>query len=106
MPLLRSLAGPDFPLSHTRRYIARTSSTDKPGESKHPATVLVGTQADFEYDAIAELVFDDETGFLTFSAKMAEKEAAEQIAKDEEAFLDRARMTAVVLDSCAATGRI
>ena len=107
MPLIRFLAGPVFPKTHTRRYIHRTppeSGTDD--TNNYPATVFVGTQADFAYDAISELVFDDEPAFQAFSARMGQGEAAERIAKDEEVFLDRARLRAVLVGDCIVTPRV
>ena len=98
MPLLQAIAGVHFPKSHTRRYLQRSSESPD-----HPATVLVGTQSHFEYDAIAELIFDDETAFQTFFGVVSQKEAAEKIAEDEEKFLNRARMTAVAVDDCTVT---
>ena len=111
MPLLRSLAGAHFPLSHTRRYIQRFSEANhgnenikgEEGEKEYPATVLVGSQEDFEYDAIAELVFRDEEHFRVFMEVMGRKEAAESIAKDEEAFLDRGRLWVVAVGVCVVT---
>ena len=111
IPLIQSLAGPHFPKSHTRRYIQRSevdassySSSANGGENaKYPATVLMGTQAEFDYDAFAELVFDDEGHFQTFMGVVGAKEAAERIAADEEMFLDRGRMMVVVVDECRVT---
>jgi uncharacterized protein (TIGR02118 family) len=90
VPLVQSLTGSLFPKSHTRRYIQRADSAN------HPATVLVGTQADFEYDAIAELIFDDEGAFQAFFACVSEAKAAEKIAQDEDKFLDRTKMKVVI----------
>lgn len=64
VPLVQSIAGDHFPKAHTRRYIHRTersASATHDDDDDHPASVLVGAQSDFEYDAIAELIFDDET---------------------------------------------
>lgn len=90
VPLVESIAGSLFPKSHTRHYIQRADGAD------HPATVLVGSQADFGYDAIAELIFDNEAAFQAFFARVTEPKAAEKIAQDEDKFLDRARMKVVI----------
>lgn len=106
IPLLKSIAGPLFPNTHTRRYISRTASP--PGcvnSCTYPATVLVGTQLDFEYDAIAELKFDNETAFQAFFSRVNEPEAARRIAQDEDQFLDRAKLRAVVLERTTVTKR-
>lgn len=105
VPLVQSLAGPLFPRSHTRRYIQRVqgSTEGSTDNASHPAVVLVGTPADFEYDAFAELVFDDETAFQAFFACVSQVEAAGRIAEDEEKFLDRAKMRVVLVDDCTVT---
>ena len=103
VPLIKSIAGPLFPNSHTRHYIQRTESNDSSSveagadNTKYPAAVLVGNQADVEYDAYAELTFDDEAAFQTFFTHMYQPEAAEKIAQDEELFLNREKMTVVVV---------
>ena len=65
----------------------------------------MGTQADFEYDAIGELTFEDEAAFHAFFALVSQGDAAESIAKDEDMFLDRPRMRVVVVDDCVVTTR-
>lgn len=114
IPLLKSIAGPLFPLTHTRHYISRPaqdpshpdpkSNSDKDNEA-WPAAVLVGTQEDFTYDGIAELVFENEVAFHTFMAKMGEEENAKRISEDEERFIVRERMRAVVKGGTEVTGR-
>lgn len=112
MPLIRSLAGPTFPNSHTRHYIQRTSSPPSSNNNNnnnsnadpYPATVLIGTQADFEYDAFALLEFDDEAAYQRFFGVISEEGAAGRIAEDEEMFLDRGRMRAVVLGGIERSG--
>jgi hypothetical protein len=96
--LLKAIAGDAFPLTHTRRYIARTNQNDA-----WPAAVLVGAQQDFTYDGIAELVFPDEAAFQTFFGVVSEPGAAARIAADEEAFIVRGEMRAVVLGETAVT---
>lgn len=110
IPLLKSLTGTHFPKSHKRFYIQRTDSTNTTStdnnhiqNDKYPATVLVGTQPDFSYDAIAELTFEDATKFQTFMDIVSQDEIKELIARDEELFLDRARMTAVVVGETVVT---
>lgn len=97
VPLVESIAGSLFPKTHTRRYIQRADGAD------HAATVLVGSQADFRYDAIAELIFDNEAAFQAFFARVSEPKAAEKIAQDEDKFLDRARMKVVIEGDCIVT---
>ena len=109
MPLIQSLAGAHFPKAHVRRYIHRTESggasatATGTGNNEYPASALVGTQSDFDYDAIAELIFDNETAFQTFFGLVSQPDAAGKLAKDEEIFVDRSKMKAVVLGDCNTT---
>jgi len=99
VPLVKPIAGPLFLISHTRYYLQRSS--DASGE--YPATVLVGAQANFQYDAFAELKFKDEAAFGAFFAHVSSDENAAKIAADEEKFLDRAKITVVVISDCTTT---
>ena len=109
VPLLKSLTGPLFPQSHTRRYVHRVAGDNNspPGTAgrpaRYPATVLIGQQSDVDYDAIAELVFDNQAAFEAFFAKVREPDVAVRIGRDEEMFLDRTRMKVVVLGDCLVT---
>ena len=109
MPLLKSLAGAHFPQSHKRFYIQRsptataTTNDTNNNNDNYPATVLVGTQPDFPYDALAELTFEDASKFHAFMGVVSQGEARELIARDEEVFLDRGRMTAVVVGETVVT---
>ncbi|KAI1352354.1 EthD domain-containing protein [Xylaria sp. FL0043] len=121
VPLIRKLTGANFPLSHTRHYLHRTTQHQHQQQQQQqeaegkgntarnphtPATVLIGTQAEFDYDAFAELTFEDEAAFQRFFALTQQQpENAEQIAADEELFLDRARMTVVVKGETRVTER-
>jgi hypothetical protein len=90
--LLKSIAGENFPLTHTRHYIAR-----QPENGSWPAVILIGAQEDFSYDGIAELVFPDESALQTFFGIMSAPEAAARIAEDEETFSVREKMKMVVM---------
>ena len=112
VPLIKSLAGTHFPQSHKRFYIQRTADADADDNddddgddknNKYPATILVGSQPDFQYDALAELTFENATKFQTFMSIVSQGEAREMLAKDEEIFLDRERMTAVVVGETVVT---
>ncbi len=106
VPLVRELAGASFPLSHTRRYLHRTQNQADSNTARNPstpATVLIGTQDDFDYDAIAELTFEDAAAFQTFFSLMQQPENAAEIAADEDKLLDRTRMPIVVLGDITET---
>lgn len=105
MTKIKAMTGQHFPLSHERRYIHRMSmdsaETDNDRSSernlKTPATVLSGTQADFDYDALVEMTFEDEEAFKTFYGILMEPENAKWIAEDEEKFMDRKKQPPVVV---------
>ncbi|ORX94172.1 EthD domain-domain-containing protein [Clohesyomyces aquaticus] len=99
--LLKSIAGDNFPLTHTRHYIARPAETN----GSWPAAILIGSQDDFTYDGIAELVFPDESAFQTFFGIVSAPEAAAKIAADEETFIVREKMKAVVMGETSVTSR-
>ena len=107
VPLVQSLTGAHFPRSHKRFYIQRTEREvdADDGSDKYPATVLVGAQPDFQYDAFAELTFEDAERFQTFMEIVGRDEARERLARDEEVFLDRGRLTAVVVGETVVTER-
>ncbi|KAI1190711.1 EthD domain-containing protein [Nemania serpens] len=109
VPLVRELTGAYFPLSHTRRYLHRSENQADGNTARNlstPATVIIGTQEDFDYDAIAELTFEDEAAFQTFYGIVQQPENAAKIAADEENFLDRSRLTAVVVGDTSETRRL
>lgn len=104
--LIKELAGDDFPLSHTRRYVHRTEVQGKGSTERnpdHPASVFVGEQADFDYDCCSELIFADEAALLAFKDNMAQPEKVARIAADEENFLDRSRLLIVGLGAINTT---
>jgi len=107
VPLLKSLAGDLFPKSHSRSYIARTPSGDAedPSNAAHPATALAGGPEAFDYDAYAELAFEDDAAFKQFFGCVTQPENAKKIADDESHFLDRSKMTIAVIDEKNVTER-
>lgn len=102
MSLLKRLFATTFPISHVRRYIHR-GEVDP--EGSYPATVLAGSQADFDCDVISELTFEDEKAFQTFFAKYQSGEVAAAIKEDEENFLDAGKLKAVVIGEVQETRR-
>ncbi|KAI0199865.1 EthD domain-containing protein [Astrocystis sublimbata] len=102
--LIRELAGADFPLMHTRRYVHRTKgegSTERNAE--YPATVFLGEQADFDYDCCSELIFANDAALHSFKTTMAEPGKAARIAADEDNFLDRSRLPIVLVSATNVT---
>ncbi|OCL04255.1 hypothetical protein AOQ84DRAFT_122374 [Glonium stellatum] len=107
VPLVKSITGSHFPISHTRRYIARTEggSSGGPANPETPAVVLVGKQEDFDYDGIAELTFSDESAFQTFFGIVSAPDAAAKISEDEDQFLDKSKLKAVVIGDTTVTNK-
>ncbi|KAI2619287.1 EthD domain-containing protein [Hypoxylon sp. NC1633] len=109
IPLIRGIAGPLFPLSHTRRYISRSQSdaqgTNTTRNATTPAHVILGSQADFDYDAIVEMVFPDEKAFQDFFKHVHGPEHGSTVIADEERFIDRAELRVAILGSTETTGR-
>jgi len=97
IPLIKSLTGPLFPKSHARKYIQRSEDGT--------ASVLVGDQTSFQYDALSELVFEDEESFGKFFAKISEEGVREKIQADEEHFLETGKMRAVIIGEAVVTER-
>ncbi|KAI0107985.1 EthD domain-containing protein [Hypoxylon sp. NC0597] len=97
MSVIQEMAGPHFPLSHTRRYIERPD-----GEN---ARVIVGSQADFDYDVLAEMVFESEEVYQAFYKVLTREENAKWIEEDEKKFFDRTRVRIVVLGDTEVTER-
>ncbi|KAI1099713.1 EthD domain-containing protein [Jackrogersella minutella] len=94
IPLLKELAGANFPQTHTRYYIHRAEGQ---------AHVLLGTQGDFDYDVAVQLTFADQAGFQAYAAATHSGDAAAKISADEDSFLDRSKSRAVILGSTEVT---
>src|SRR4051812_39437314 len=84
VPLVKSLAGSRFPLSHTRRYLQRSSDA----VSNYAAVILSGTQEDFGYDALTEMAFEDEGTLQSFFGFMNTLDVKEKIDADCAKFMD------------------
>ncbi|KAI2602308.1 EthD domain-containing protein [Hypoxylon sp. NC1633] len=107
LPLLREVAGPHFPLTHTRRYIARSSgqAEDTTRNATTPAQVLRGSQADFDYDCIVEATFESAEAFQAFMGFTHTSENAARVIADEEGFLDRSNLRVVALGDTVVSKR-
>jgi pyoverdine/dityrosine biosynthesis protein Dit1 len=93
MPLVKSLAGSQFPLSRTRRYIQCSSDA----VSNYAAVILSGTQENFDYDALTEMVFEDEVTLQSFFGFMNAPGVKETIDADCAKFMDLTKVQLVVL---------
>ncbi|KAK7743076.1 hypothetical protein SLS62_010708 [Diatrype stigma] len=101
IPLVQALTGARFPLTHTRRYVQRTRT----GADEYSATVFAGSQADVDYDVLAEMAFESEDAFRAFVAILREEENARAIEEDEKHFFDRSRVRTVLLGETDVTVR-
>lgn len=75
---MKNLTGDTFPLTHERHYIKRDGPPD------FPAAILVGDQADFDFDAVAVLTYRDKAHFDANWAFFENKETARLIREDEK----------------------
>ncbi|KAI1119241.1 EthD domain-containing protein [Nemania sp. NC0429] len=101
MPMFRQLVGSHVPARHIQRYVHRTTASGDVGNTQRnpstPASVYVGTQADFDYDVVVTIDFKDEAAFRAHYEFVQRPEIAATIAADEERFLDRTQTRAAVL---------
>lgn len=88
IPLMQKLSGDLFPITHTRRYITRTSPED--GESPLQQQ-MAGAPDALACDAISELVYRDTEHLQAGSALLQNRENAPIVAQDCEEFMDVAR---------------
>ncbi|KAI2612705.1 EthD domain-containing protein [Hypoxylon fragiforme] len=106
IPLLREIAGETFPLSHTRRYILRAEG-EAEGTTRNattPASVLMGSQADFDFDATAELIFKDAAEFQKFFKALQGTPAnAAKLGANEELFLDLTKTSIAIVGETLVT---
>ena len=104
IPLLLSLLGPLFPLSHSRVYLQRHSKEDAAVADYQP-TVYVGAHSDFDYDLFCTLKFEDQHGFEAFYQRMQDPEVAAKIAEDEEKFIERQKLKVAAVQEPVITMR-
>ncbi|KAG4277674.1 HypE protein [Fusarium proliferatum] len=97
IPLMRKLGGELFPISHSRRYIARANDVTQDGSEMYPAVTISGVPSDFSYDAITEMTFESRQSFYDFSERLAEPEIAAKVAEDCAAFLDTSRTPSIAV---------
>ncbi|KAJ5133876.1 hypothetical protein N7448_001104 [Penicillium atrosanguineum] len=104
-----SIFGDESPLSHKRSYIARytiDSSTEGVTNTRNastPARAIVGQQSDFDFDAYAELMSEDQIAYDAFLAKVFFPEAAAEIAADEEKSHGKSKLAIVTSGDVFAT---
>lgn len=100
MPLLKSIVGEDFPLSHTRHYV----DLDLNGGS-HPLHPPFGAPDNFTYDAIAVFTFINKDHWDRFVAKCKQPDASRRLSEDDEKFQDYKKLKPVFIEDTKSTGR-
>ncbi|KAE8447149.1 hypothetical protein EG329_011133 [Mollisiaceae sp. DMI_Dod_QoI] len=89
MPLLQRYGGEHFPKHHKRHYL-QFSELEQP-------TVIRGHKSICNFDAISEVVFDDEAAFHAFMAALRVEEASKILREDEDKFCNSGNLTVVVV---------
>ena len=100
--VVQSITGANFPKRSTRRYVQRNSndSANLPesdnSNAKWVAPSIWGTAEEIDIDAVFTLDFDDEAACKKFVEIINQEDAKQKLAADEEMFLDRGKLRAVV----------
>ncbi|KAI1164593.1 EthD domain-containing protein [Nemania serpens] len=100
LPMYRQLVGSHFPVRHTQRYVHRTAASGDGNTQRNPSTpasVFLGTQADFDYDVVVTIEFKDAAAFQAFYEYVQQPEIVATVDADEEKFLDRTQTRVAVL---------
>ncbi|KAM7199759.1 hypothetical protein V8F20_005629 [Naviculisporaceae sp. PSN 640] len=107
IPFIKEMAGEHFPLSHTRHYIQRTESPRGEGNSElnptTPAIVIMGKQADADWDSISELVFADELAFKAYIDTLMEPNNWARLQERESKVVDTEKSKIVVVGEALVT---
>jgi hypothetical protein len=110
VPLLQSLFGIEFPLSHTRHYVTRLplSETQQSGTNSNSDFPAVRYREGFkgsnvEYDAISILLFRDLEHFNRFKNLFFEPKIQRQVREDEVNFQDVEYKLACALEEAVTT---
>ncbi|KAI1489381.1 EthD domain-containing protein [Biscogniauxia mediterranea] len=108
IPLMQSLVGSAFPLTHTRNFVTRNAVDGSPKASSQQefAPVLyMGQPSDVNYDCITVMVWEDKAAFDRFFQVFSTKEVAERVAEDNKNFLDSSLQLIYELDEPSVTKR-
>ncbi|ORX99217.1 hypothetical protein BCR34DRAFT_140116 [Clohesyomyces aquaticus] len=120
IPLLKTLVGMDFPLSHTRHYIEReadighawgnegvrdNAQTNVNDHGQSPGIFGTGFGAGCGFDALAVLTFMDKLHWERFWEKVQREGAQSALRRDEEEWLERKSVGGVFVGDSKSTGR-
>lgn len=89
VPLIRELAGKDFPISHKRFYYARGPTGD--------LTTVFGQEYPFPWDAMVVITFEDEEHVKRYMGILKDEDKAKRLHADEERFLDMSTVKGIVI---------
>lgn len=90
-------------LAYTRLQEGPKADSNTERNPTTPATVFIGSQADFDYDVIAELTFTDQAAFGPFIGLMQQPDNAAKIAEAEGKFMDSSKTSIVVIGETIVT---
>lgn len=110
VPLLKSLVGPVFPLSHTRNYVTRNptgnpSPSDGVKQHDFPPVLYMGQASDVNYDSVTVMVWEDKSAFDLFNQVFSTEEVFGRISEDNKNFLDPNLRLAYTIDEPVVTNR-
>ena len=88
---VRGYLGDDYPATYTRHYVERSSDGDSSHISANgtPAAFLTGSAAEFTYDCVTIMTWQDQEAYERMVTKFADPEVVRQFVADEEMFIDR-----------------
>lgn len=91
VPLIRSITGDCFPLSHSCAYFGRDDTKDE----GYPPAVLFGDAKLSECDVLTTMTFEARSHFEAFNRKLMERDNRAKIELDCAKFMDVSRTTMV-----------
>ncbi|BGP01401.1 hypothetical protein RTG_01170 [Rhodotorula toruloides ATCC 204091] len=92
MPLIRRLAGDKIPISHNRLYVTREGP-----DLKERMVQEAECGEGISYDAVAELIFEDEAHNLAYWQTLYAPETNGALTEDEYKFMDRSKLRIVAI---------
>lgn len=85
--------GEDSPYTYSRHYVERESDGDSSyiPATGDPALFLTGKAADFIYDGVTIMTWENEAAYINMTKKFTQPDVVAKFAADEEVFLDRSK---------------
>ncbi|KAI1142084.1 hypothetical protein F5Y05DRAFT_409232 [Hypoxylon sp. FL0543] len=105
IPLLMSLVGPTFPLTHTRNYVTRKPKDLLDPNTKFEPIMYMGEATSVEYDSLTVMVWEDKAAFDRFAERFYSKEVHEKMTEDEKNFADPAPRVIYAIEEPRVTKR-